>query len=309
MAVLSDAETLDLIYNLEQPILRIADQAAGYALTLEHSRYRRILDWLSPIPYLEHQQRHSERRLQGSGEWLLKNDEYLAWQSSSTSAIFLLHGMAGSGKTTLTSAIVDSTLCRSSNQAYPALLAYVYCSKNASELARRDPQEIMRSIVRQLGVASARKTIHCAIVTEYEQREAEAQTEGFDVARLTLQDCVKLILHITESDPAIIVLDAVDEVRPNSRYELLDSLQHIVKDSVNVVKILATSRDDDQILSLLTNATKVRVEANLNRADMEIFVHDQVNLAIKHRRLLGGHVSSKLQADLSKALMDAAGEM
>ncbi|KAL8879663.1 MAG: hypothetical protein Q9198_002769, partial [Flavoplaca austrocitrina] len=310
MAVLSDAETLNLIRDLEQPIHRIADQAAEYAETLEQTRYRKILDWLSPIPHIEHQQRHSERRLHGSGEWLLNNDEYLAWQSSSTSAIFLLHGMAGSGKTTLTSAIVDSALRQSSNRVYPALLAYVYCSKNAYELVRSDPREIMCSIVRQLGVASgARKTIHRAIVTEYEQREAEAQIEGFDVARLTLQDCIKLILHITESDPATIVLDAVDEVCPNSRYGLLESLQRIVRDSVNVVKILATSRDDDQILSLLTNAAKLRVEADYNRADMEIFVYDQVNLAIKHRQLLGGHVSSKLKADLSKALMDAAGEI
>ncbi|KAL8753191.1 MAG: hypothetical protein Q9184_005493 [Pyrenodesmia sp. 2 TL-2023] len=310
MAVLSDAETLNLIGDLKQPFHRIADQAAEYAEALEHTRYRRILDWLSPIPYIEHQQRHSQHRLQGSGEWLLNKDEYLAWQSSSTSAIFHLHGMAGSGKSTLTSAIVDYTLRRSSSQAYPALLAYVYCSKNASELARSDPQEIMRSIVRQLGVASgARKTIHRAIVNEYEQRETEAQNQGFDVARLSLQDCIKLILHITESDPATIVLDALDEVRPNSRYGLLESLQQIVRDSVNVVKILATSRDDDQILSLLTNATKMRVEAEYNRADVERFVHDQVNLAIKHRRLLGGHVSSKLRADLSKALMDAAGEI
>jgi len=310
IATLSDAETLNRLRDLEQPIHRIADKAATYAKSLEDARYREILDWLSPICFLEHQKRHSERRLQGSGEWLLNRREYLDWQSSSASSIFLLHGMAGSGKTSLASAIVDSVLRQSSNQASPALLAYFYCSKNASEVELSDPEEIMRSIVRQLGVTSgAQKTIHSAIVNDYERREAEAKIEAFDVTRLSLQDCIRLILNITGSDPATIVLDAIDEVQPKSRYELVQALQQIVRDSGSVVKIFATSRDDDQVLSLLANASTLRIDAENNRADMESFVYDQVALAINNRRLLGGDVSGKLQADLSQALIDGTGEM
>ncbi|KAL8904079.1 MAG: hypothetical protein Q9207_003506 [Kuettlingeria erythrocarpa] len=184
MAILSDAETLNLIRDLEQPIHRVADQAAKYAETLEDARYREILDWLSPIKYIEHQKRHSGCRLQGSGEWLLNSHEYLNWQSSSASSIFLLHGMAGTGKTFLASAIVDSVLRQSSNQGSSALLAYLYCSKSASEVELSDPEEIMRSIVRQLGViCGAKRTIHRAILNDYVRRETEAKLAGFDVAR------------------------------------------------------------------------------------------------------------------------------
>ncbi|KAL8771405.1 MAG: hypothetical protein Q9209_003073 [Squamulea sp. 1 TL-2023] len=281
----------------------------GYK-TLKDTRYREILDWLSPIRYIEHQKRHSERRLQGSGEWFLNSHEYLNWQSSSTSSMFLLHGMAGSGKTSLASAIVDSILRQSSSNRSPAFLAYIYCSKSATEVELSDPEEIMRSVVRQLGVScGTQKTVHRAVLNEYERRETEAQLAGFDVARLSLQDCIRLITSITGADPASIVIDAVDEVQPKGRYELVEALQQVIRDSSNAVKIFATSRDDDQVLSLLTNASTLRIRAENQQADMESFVYDQVNHAIKSRRLLGGDVSSNLQADLSQALMDGAGEI
>jgi hypothetical protein len=47
IATLSDAETLNRLQDLEQPIHRIADQTATYAKSLEDARYREILDWLS----------------------------------------------------------------------------------------------------------------------------------------------------------------------------------------------------------------------------------------------------------------------
>ncbi|KAL8724372.1 MAG: hypothetical protein Q9166_007983 [cf. Caloplaca sp. 2 TL-2023] len=310
VAILSDAEILNRLQVLEQPIYRIADQAAKYTETLGDTRHREILDWLSPIRYIEHQKRHSERRLQGSGQWLLNGHEYLDWQSSTASSIFLLHGMAGSGKTSLASAVVDSILSQSSNQGPPALLAYLYCSKSATEVELSDPVEIMRSIVRQLGVScGTQKTIHRAVLNDYERRETEAQLAGFDVTRLSLQDCIRLILIITGADPAIIVLDAIDEVQPKGRYELVEALQQVIRESSSVVKVFATSRDDDQVLSLLINASTLRIGAENQQADVESFVHDQVNIAIKSRRLLGGDVSSKLQADLSRALIDGAGEI
>ncbi|KAL8833023.1 MAG: hypothetical protein Q9170_004569 [Blastenia crenularia] len=310
MAVLSDAETLNFIRDLGRPVHRIASQAAQYAESLEDTRYRKILDWLSPINFIHQQNRHSEQRLQGSGEWLLNHPKFLDWQSSSSSSIFLLHGMAGSGKTSLVSAVVDSILCQSSNQAAPSLLAYFYCSKATSEVGSSHPKEIMRSIVRQLSITGVtRKSIHRAVVNDYNQRETKAKSEGFDTARLSLRDCIGLVLNITGSDHAIIIIDALDEVRPQSRYDLVESLQQICKESASVVEIFVTSRDDDQISFLLTDVPALRIEPQHNRADMESFIHHQVALATDSRRLLGGDVPRQLQSDLTQALIDSAGEV
>jgi len=42
---------------------------------------------------------------------------------------------------------------------------------------------------------------------------------------------------------------------------------------------------------------------------MEIFVRNQVSLAVNSRRLLSGDASNELREDLSLALIDGAGEM
>ena len=218
--------------------------------------------------------------------------------------------MAGSGKTSLASSVVDRFVHQASQQVSPAPLAYFYCSKNASECERSNPNEILRSIVRQLAVSDrAQRTIHRSIVTEYERREAEAKLDGFDIPRLTTQDCLKLMLDITGPDPATIILDALDELHFQDRYDLIDALLQIVRDSGSVVKVFVTSRDDNQILALLSNAPRVRISAEDNQADIKSFVHNQVSLVINGRRLLSGDVSSNLRADLTQALIDGAGEM
>ena len=57
------------------------------------SRRTEILEWISKIPYLDHHQRISEGRLDGTAEWLLRRVEYLEWESSSASKLLLLRGI------------------------------------------------------------------------------------------------------------------------------------------------------------------------------------------------------------------------
>ena len=310
MTALSDAETLNYLRDLEQPIHRMADQVSMHAKALDEARYRQILDWLSPVRVIEHHERHSEARLPGSGTWLFDRREYLDWQNSSASSTFLLCGLPGSGKSSLSSGVVDSILNQSSRQTCPALLAYFYCSKNPAQVELSEPCEIMRNVVRQLAISNlSKRSINLAIMTEYEQRETKDKLEGFDVTRLSLKDSVRLVLEIIGSDPAIIVLDAIDEVQPESRYELIEALQNICRESSGVVKILVTSRDDNQVLGLLRDVSTIRINAECNRGDMENFVNHQVALAAKSCRLLGGDVSNELQKDLAEALTNNAGEV
>lgn len=167
----------------------------------------------------------------------------------------------------------------------------------------------MRSILRQLAINyGAQTTTHRRVVDEYERREIEARADGFDVPKLCLQDCIALILTIVVSDPVTIVVDAIDELEPNSRYELVKALGQIVKNSANVVKIFVTSRDDAQILALLPDALVLRIHPDDNSDDMKRFVRERVTLAKSSRLLLEGDISCQLEASLEQALIDCAGE-
>lgn len=314
-AALSDGALLNIVPALELRTQRIADQIAEHAKIVDDTRYREVVDWLSPIPWKAHHDQQSERRLPGSGQWLLHCHQFVNWRTTSSSSMFLVRGMAGSGKTTLASIVVDSFLSKTASAelapdaASSVLLAHFYCSKMASEAKRRDPTEVMRSILRQLAVMrDAQRTIHRLVLTKFEERVFQAKADGFDVPRLKLNECVALILAISRSDPMTLVIDAIDEVPPANRYQLVQSLDQIVRESPNVVKIFLTSRDDDQVLALLKDVTTVRVDVDNNSSDLKRFVEDRVADAKASRRLLGGDISEGMEAALMKALTKCAGE-
>ena len=63
-------------------------------------------------------------------------------------------------------------------------------------------------IVRQLACTSqSQKNIHDALVNDYERREAQAKIDGFDMPRLCITECIKLIRKtgVFPYDPSLII--------------------------------------------------------------------------------------------------------
>lgn len=92
---------LQLNSELQVPLHRIASQLSEIDDTLDASSRANILCWLSKIPYAQHHEDSRKGRHLGSGIWLLQKGEYRDWRISSFSSILWLHGIPGSGKTTL----------------------------------------------------------------------------------------------------------------------------------------------------------------------------------------------------------------
>ena len=299
-----------LLTSLNEPIKRLLDHSSISTQLLLESQRLQLLHWLSPVPFSSHHKRHSESRIPGSGQWLLDHNRYRNWRNTSSSSIFLLHGIIGSGKTSLTSTVVDSFLQESSGQASPAPVAYFYCTRNSAETERSNPDEILRSILRQLTVSHGSSSqVHERVLQEYERRQAVAKVDGFEVTRLKAAECVRLILDTTATNPATVIIDAVDEIQPNSRHVLLNALVQIVQSSMSVVKVFVTSRDDTKIHALLPDAEALRVKTEHTRVDMYTFVREEVSSAIRNRRMLNGVVSDTLKEDLISVLVAGAGEM
>ncbi|KAI4282672.1 MAG: hypothetical protein L6R38_002762 [Xanthoria sp. 2 TBL-2021] len=181
----------DLLTRLEGPMERLAQQTNASFAALRQDQRLEILRWLSPIPFSRHHEAYAGNRVPSTGNWLLNHPRYREWDIASSSSIVLLHGVPGSGKTAVVSAVVDRFLSQSPGQASLTGLAYFYCSKNPSEPERSDPDEIMRSLVRQLAFTrNHQHTVHEALVTDYERRKAEAKLDGFDMPRLRFAQCV-----------------------------------------------------------------------------------------------------------------------
>lgn len=52
-----------------------------------------ILRWVSEAEYQKHHWNAKEDRIDGTGEWLLRRQEFQEWQASGVSSILWLHGI------------------------------------------------------------------------------------------------------------------------------------------------------------------------------------------------------------------------
>ncbi|OQE87185.1 hypothetical protein PENNAL_c0020G03071 [Penicillium nalgiovense] len=299
-----------ILETLQSPICRLVDASMTYAKALEEKKFRAVIDWLSSVPYIHHQKRHSEDRLLNSAQWLFRHPQYIEWKGSSSSSIFLLYGIPGSGKTCLTSAVVDNFLREHTLNSLSAPVAYFYCGDSRFGRSWADPDEVMRSLTRQFAITDReRLKVHESITLEYARREAEAKLDGFEKPRLRATECADLILNILGANPAVIIVDGVDEVEEFRRHELLNELIRIRDESASVVKIFLSSRENSNVMAGLQDASMLRVQETDTRQDMEVFVEHCVSTAISARNLLDGNVSDDLRHKLTQFLLNRAGEM
>lgn len=178
----------------------------------------------------------------------------------------------------------------------PAPISYFYCTRNPAEPQRADPDEILRSILRQLCSSKAEQPIREPVAQIFKERKQEAEEDGSEPIKLTGRDCVEAIVSLLERNPATIIIDALDECEPSRRHKLLDALDDIILRSFNVVKIIVSSRDDNDIVCNLARSPNIYISAKDNSKDIERYVKTEVRSAIEQKRILRGEISSELES-------------
>ncbi|KAK3989045.1 hypothetical protein QBC44DRAFT_94962 [Cladorrhinum sp. PSN332] len=113
---------------------------------LRAHEYRIKLNAISDISAVQDHVSHSCDRLRDTGLWLINNDKFQAWRCSPRSSLFWLRGSAGTGKTTLTSLVIDSFLRHLRPTHAPVVYFYVKPGHTAIM--------VLRSLVRQLVLQS-----------------------------------------------------------------------------------------------------------------------------------------------------------
>lgn len=235
------------IRNLEEQIHDIDVGVAAIWWKLDGQERNDILLWTSNIPYQYHHSTASKGRTEGTGEWLLKHQQFQEWKMSNDSMILWPHGIrkcqvnpriqkcliergrsAGAGKTKLVSNVIDHIRsCRRD-----CALAYFYCNRN--EDSRRDPENILRSFVKQLSLSEDKEAILEALVEAYNKK----RQDGFASNKLSVDECKILLLQLAQTYPqTVLVLDALDESQEDHRRYLLEVFNSLISESRDI-KIL-----------------------------------------------------------------------
>jgi hypothetical protein len=291
------------LLDVSTKVSRTAELSATMDKVVEGQKYQAILSWLSTTKYLEHHDEQRKLRTPGTGSWLLRHAEYVSWQQESSSSILIVYGISGCGKTILSSLVIDE--CRSGQTPThtPVPLAFFYCSSSASEPDRRNAASVLRSLVRQLTIAASRHPkIYSAVLTVYDSKAEAAKLHGFNVTPLHVRECEDLVVGALEDNPALILIDALDEM--DNPDDLLESLQNISTKASNVVKIMVTTRNSSQIKHKISNARMVQITHAENSPDVERFITSELDQLALQRK-----ISPDTRDKLVKSLVSGSGEM
>ncbi|KAK2036992.1 hypothetical protein LZ31DRAFT_482286, partial [Colletotrichum somersetense] len=295
----TNSELQRMLKDLDAPVVRwsealneIKDRLDGKShvahvlslLTPSVTQREKILSWISDEPYRQHHiQAHSEV-LQGTGTWLLQNNAFLSWKNESASSVLWLHGIPGSGKSKLSSIVINDAIGAFNRHQAPGPV-YFYCSRNPAEPGRSDPSRIIASIARQLSAPQSGGPLLDAAVDMYSQREKEAFASG----PLSLEESRELVLRLLEqykNATVTMVVDALDECNAATRGTLLETLKAFLAFSPCLLKIFVSSRNDQDIAFNLNDYPDIVMSSNHNAVDIDLFVRSETNRLIENGSLL-----------------------
>ena len=203
---------------------------------------------------------------------------------------------AGSGKTKLATTVVDDLLETSEQVPNNEAFAYFYCDRNQSD--RQDPTLILSSFVRQLSTSRSNDAIPRSTVQMYNQKERT----GFASGKLKIEESQAILADLLRIYPqTTLVVDALDECNRNTRSAFISTLDKLVDESHNPLKIFISSRRDRDIKHRFEDGPNLEIRAIDNRDDIAMFVNHEIATSDKFWH---GKISSELKELICDTLID-----
>ncbi|KAL7942840.1 hypothetical protein V8C42DRAFT_330528 [Trichoderma barbatum] len=266
-------EMKDLKKQLDQlllPLTRIDKTVASLLRRMDENKLEELIQFISPEMFGKSHAAVTEARIDKTGDWLLADKDFRAWQDiPSSSSVLCLKGTVGTGKTYLTSKVVDHVKQTLNTSQHDEGFAFFYCNRSGPSM--QDPIIVLRSFVRQLaGKAFDEPDV---IQSSLVQKCQAAKREGRD---LGYKDCKDLILEsLNLYSKTTIILDALDE-SDISTYNLCTILIEMMENSRKPVKIFISTRPDREYLNAFGDKCIITVDASNQQGDIDRFLTEKL---------------------------------
>ncbi|KAN0069147.1 hypothetical protein V8E54_012776, partial [Elaphomyces granulatus] len=247
----------DILYCVKMGIDEVQKTTQDTNLTVKKlsqrgdgQKCREIVDWLTPVNYAPQQSDFIARRQEGTGEWLLKSNEFQQWLNKSNQTLFC-PGMPGAGKTILSSIIIDH-LCKVFGNDHTIGIAYLYC--NFRQRHEQKSSDLIVSLLKQL--VQEQSPLPDIVKNLYSHHTPKRTHPLPDEVLSTLHHVMACYSR------AFIVIDALDEcqVSHEGRGKFLREIFNLqAKTGVNV---FATSRFIQDIENQFSGSIKLEIRAS-----------------------------------------------
>ncbi|KAM0473025.1 hypothetical protein ACHAPX_008390 [Trichoderma viride] len=257
--------------QLSSPLLQIKDTVSSIFQKVNEKELEELMNFISSEMFGKSHDTVTYTRVENTGNWLLANQDFLTWQDvSSSSAVFLLKGAGGTGKTYLTSRVIDHVKSNLKKSPHDEGFAFFYCNRSGSSM--QEPIVVLRSFVRQLSGKAFDNSDE--IQSSLVQKCAEAKRNGRE---LSYKDCEELILEsLNVYSKITIILDALDESDIRT-YNLAKALIQITEKSKRPVKVFISSRPDREYLEeVIKDKFLITVDASNQHDDIQKYLEDKL---------------------------------
>ncbi|EPE30107.1 Ankyrin repeat-containing protein [Glarea lozoyensis ATCC 20868] len=214
----------DLVINIDRKIVQMDQKQQTQ---LQEKEKRDLETWLTSLNFCAKQNDIFARRQEGTGEWLLQDQNFQSWLTGFKRKLWC-QGIPGSGKTILTSIMVNSLEEKFGDQNVG--IAYIYCVYRE----QTSPSELIASLLKQL--IQHRPVVSTDILELYKYHRRK-QT------RPLLTDYLRVLFsEVRNFSRVFILIDALDECSEEQKAKDL-FLNEVLK-LVPLVSVLITSRDE-----------------------------------------------------------------
>ncbi|CAI7609518.1 unnamed protein product [Penicillium viridicatum] len=241
----------------------VATKAATDSIKLD-LRTDKIRRWLCPPDPSTNANHARTLRHEGTGAWLLEHPIFKSWHSGPRRHIWL-HGLAGCGKTVLSTTVLDH-LAKGNDG---PILSFFF---DFSDTEKQTYESMLRSLTFQLYQGGVDSAIYLDTSFQAHQNgEDQPTTKALSVV---------LFKMIVAQRKVSIVLDALDE--STTRDYILNWIEHIVsKPELAHVQLLCTSRPESEFLrripTLIGKESCLPLDKQAVNSDIRLWVLAQLS--------------------------------
>ncbi|KAL1589227.1 hypothetical protein WHR41_02250 [Cladosporium halotolerans] len=290
----SDDDMTKMLQMMNGSMERVDAGAQSILQHVERTERIKMLEFISSVKFGQNHARVSKQRSPGTGQWLLDHKDFLTWKQSESST-FWLQGTPGTGKTYLTSAVIDQLETPLQESPTDEGFAYFYCDR--TDPSRQEAKHVLQSVVRQLSTTS--KNPEGTQIKLYELWK-QKQEEGF--TELSFEECKDQILATLEEYPkTTILIDALDEIAErDDQIKFIEAVNSFVSKRKWSTKIFISSRPDAMFERELKAASNLAIDADDNLDDIQKFI--ELKIPELDRSVTSG-VFSKMKTKIMDKLL------
>lgn len=239
--------------------------------------------------------RHNEikaQRKEGTGGWLLRDHRFDQWMQGMTqSSLLWAYGIAGAGKTFLSSIVIDHLLDCRSDANYG--VAYFYFSYNEQE--SQGVENVLASLVKQLCDQLPKLPVHLKMLNK---------KLTVDERSATNEELYSALIETSSSFiQTFIILDALDECdQKNQRENLLPTFHRLGESGIRM--FLTSRRYPDDIQDTCCDMPCLEIIAHED--DIRSYIYQRIDVNPRAKRMIPG---GELEDEIITGLVNAAGGM